>query len=149
MYPLLDNGDRVVADRLVYKVSEIQRYDVVVFYSPSDPQSYFIKRVIGLPGETLRIQNGNVFIDGAKLDDAFITDEFRSFENLNSVLIPLGHYFVVGDNRNNSNDSRSWSLHRYSWPFVGERYVLGKIRCRIWPLQRIGWFSSERLITSK
>jgi signal peptidase I len=143
MQPLLNRGDRVVADRLVYKLSDIERNDVVVFFSPSDPHKYYIKRVVGLPGETIGFQDGDTYIDGKKLEEPFVPDNSRSHENLKTTLVPLGHYFVVGDNRISSNDSRSWTIYPHSWPFVGERYILGKIRCRVWPLNRIQWFSLE------
>ncbi len=112
MNPVLLHGDRVVSSRLAYKISDIKRGDVVVFYSPAEPQKYYIKRIIGLPEETVQIRNGTIFIDNHQLDDSFIPDEFRTNENLNPTLIPLGHYFVVGDHRNVSNDSRAWTRQR-------------------------------------
>ena len=143
MNPLLINGDRVVSDRLVYKLSSIERYDVVVMHSPAEPRKYLIKRVIGLPGETIRIDKGVITIDGMVIDESYIPDDLHSSETIDPLNIPKGHYFVVGDNRSISNDSRVWTTQINQYPFVGERYILGKIRARVWPLTRIRWISSN------
>ena len=143
MNPLLVHGDRVVSDRLVYKLSPIERYDIVVMHSPAEPRKFLIKRVIGLPDETIRIDNGSVYVDGKKIDDDYVPDEFRSSETIKSTRIPKGHYFVAGDNRGISNDSRVWATQANHWPFVGERYIIGKIRGCVWPISRVSWISSK------
>lgn len=143
MNPLLVNGDRVVSDRLVYKLSSIERYDVVVMHSPAEPHKYLIKRIIGLPGETIRIDNGSVTVNGRKIDDDFVPPELRSSETIDAITVPQGHYFVAGDNRMISNDSRVWTTQANHYPFIGERYILGKIRCRVWPVSRIRWIPTK------
>lgn len=143
MNPMLMHGDRVLSDRLVFNLSEIRRYDIVVLHSPSEPRKYLIKRIIGLPGETISIDQGTVFINGRAIDENYIPVDLRSSETLKSLLIPHGHYFVLGDNRLVSNDSRLWATQSNLWPFVGERYILGKIRFCVWPVSRIRWISSE------
>lgn len=138
MNPLLDHGQRVVSNRLSYKTSPIQRGDVVVFTAPSETRKTFIKRIIGLPGELIRIDKGKIFIEGKQLDDSYVPLEYLTTEDLKQLRIPLGHYFVVGDHRNVSNDSRLWTKQTGSFPFVPERYIKGKIIFRIWPPTQIG-----------
>jgi signal peptidase I len=142
MNPLLFHGDRIVSDRLTYKFSDIQRGDVIVFLSPSEPRKYFIKRVIGLPGETIRIIDGTIYVNNQEVDNSFIPEEYRTTESLKSEKIPMGHYFVAGDHRNVSDDSRVWSAKPGSWPFVPERYIQGKVRWCVWPLSRVGGIHS-------
>ncbi|MBN1879198.1 signal peptidase I [bacterium] len=145
MNPLLLNTDRVISDRLVYKMSDIRRGDVVVFHAPAQPRKYFIKRIIGLPGETIEIRRGSIYVGNQRVDDSYIPEEYRTTEDLEPTIIPLGFYFVVGDHRNVSDDSRTWACQNSHWPFVPERYIQGKIRCIIWPLNRIKTIPSLNL----
>lgn len=142
MNPLLQDGDRVVSNRIFYKVRDIRHGDVAVFYSPAEPRKYFIKRIIGLPGETIEIRHGDIYIDNRRLDESFIPEAFKTVENLAPTIIPLGYYFVAGDHRNVSNDSRAWIHQAGHYPFVPERYIQGKIQFRVWPLTRFGALSS-------
>jgi signal peptidase I len=142
MEPLLKEGERVLANLLIYKVKDIKRGDVVIFHNPSDPKTVFIKRVIGLPGETLRIENGEIFADGQKVRDDFVSAEYRTFETLKSVIVPEGHYFVAGDHRNNSNDSRLWMSDPRLSAFVPEIYVVGRASLVFWPPSKITWIHS-------
>ena len=131
-------NDRIFGNRLAYRESTPGRYDIVIFRYPDDPtgNTLFIKRIIGLPGEVLYIRGGKVYINGSSepLDDSFCPEEpvgdFGPYE------IPEHSYFLMGDNRNDSHDSRFWKN-----PFVTEDQILGKAFYRYWPLNRIGIIS--------
>jgi len=118
-------GDRMLTNRTSYWKSSPQRGDIVVFYYPdakmqSPPEEvHYVKRIIGLPGETVTIQDGAVYINGVKLDEPYIHMSTKVGE---SYVVPEGHYFMLGDNRNNSADSRAWE-HK----FVPEADILGKV----------------------
>ncbi|MCL2593012.1 MAG: signal peptidase I [Defluviitaleaceae bacterium] len=120
-------GDRLVANRLAYLFRSPQRFDVVIFEAP-DPQDegkLFIKRIIGLPGETIEISHGRVFADGVLLNDEFIKDRVTGQDNFGPVVVPEGSYFMLGDNRTNSGDSREWQR-----PFIHESEILGRASFR-------------------
>ena len=106
MKPNLNNGDRIFVDR---NFGELKRGDVVAFYFPKDQTKIFVKRIIGLPGESLEIRAGAIFINGQELTEPYV-DPANNFNkiDLKPVSIPPDHYFVAGDNRVNSYDSRSW-----------------------------------------
>jgi signal peptidase I len=112
---------RLVAFRLSYVFSEPERFDVIVFRFPDDESTLYVKRIIGMPGERLDIINGQVFINGSAepLDDSFIREPQRGINQ--SFIIPEGSYFVMGDNRNDSHDSRNW----YN-TFLPRENILGK-----------------------
>ena len=127
-------GDRVFGNRLAYINSDPERYDIVIFRYPDDEKKLFIKRVIGLPGETLEIREGKVYINGSSepLDDSFCPEDPLPID-MGPFEIPEGHYFMMGDNRNNSNDSRYWENK-----YVAKEKILGKAVFRYWPLTRMG-----------
>jgi len=118
MMPALRNGERV----LIWKVvEEINRGDIVVFWYPDDPSKSYIKRIIGLPGEEVMIENGKVLIDGSPLDEPYLKDDYRSGDSMPGAMhVKDHHYFVLGDNRKYSSDSRYWGL-------VPEKYIYGKV----------------------
>ncbi len=127
-------NDRVFGNRLAYSGDkEPERYDIIIFKFPDDPKQYFIKRVIGLPGETVEIREGKVYINNSvqPLDDSFCPEE--PLGNYGPYKVPEGCYFVMGDNRNKSNDSRFW-VHT----FVTKQAILGKAMFRYWPVDRMG-----------
>lgn len=102
-------GDLVISTRFDTKMDDIKRYDILIFTLPDDPEQEYIKRVIGLPGETIEIRtNGKVYADGVELDDAFIMEPMEWYDN-DTYVIPDGCYFFLGDNRNHSADSRYWN----------------------------------------
>jgi len=118
-------NDRVVANRLAYLNSEPQRFDIIVFPAPDDPNTLYVKRIIGMPGETINIINGTVFINDydEPLDDlAFVRDPYLWTQSTGPFFVPEGAYFVMGDNSKNSRDSRSWQE-----PFVRGDDILGQV----------------------
>lgn len=134
MYPTIEIGDRVVMFRLSYIGDRAPgRGDIVVFEPPPDADEGYdlIKRVIGLPGETLEVKDGSVYIDGAALAEDYLNQ--APGYTYGPVVVPEGHYFMMGDNRNNSADSHVWQD-----PFISEDEIKGRAVCRYWPLSRIG-----------
>jgi len=118
-------GDRVIAWRLAYLFSEPERFDIIVFKNPDNEDVLFVKRVIGLPGETVNVVEGKVYINGSSepLDDSFINGEDSSYHrNSGPFEVPEGHYFMMGDNRKDSLDSRAW-VNKY----VAKEKMLGKV----------------------
>ncbi len=131
MSPELLDGERILVNKFLYRFGDIERGDVVVFWYPEDPELSFIKRVVGLPGETVEVRNGKVYVDGILIDEPYVNVDNADRRSFASQEIRPGHYFVLGDNRRGSNDSRSWGL-------VPERYIYGKAFVRIWPLKDVG-----------
>ena len=123
-------GDRVVVNKLAYLRREPGFGEVIVFYPPIESEAPFIKRLIGTPGDEIRISEGDVFLNGEKLDESYLMETMLSAEEL-SWLVPEGYLFVMGDNRNDSNDSRSWG-------FVPREDVIGKAVFIFWPFGHIG-----------
>ena len=118
-------NDRVVAYRLAYLNSDPQRFDIIVFPAPDKPGILYVKRIIGMPGETVNIINGTVFIDDyyELLDDRdFVRDPYLWIQNSGPFFVPEGAYFVMGDNRTNSRDSRNWQE-----PFIRDEDILGQV----------------------
>lgn len=129
----LQDGDNVLVEKLSYRFGDPQRYDIIVFPAPDDPSAYYIKRIIGLPGETVQISGEDVYINGEKLNETYATSEMET-AGLAAVPMTLGEdeYFVLGDNRAVSKDSRYDSvgnIHRDD--IVGKAFVI------IWPLNHI------------
>ena len=125
-------GDRVFGNRLAYLFGEPERFDIVVFKYPDDESQRFIKRVIGLPGETVEIREGKVYINGSDtpLDDSFTLE--TPVGNWGPYIVPEGSYFMLGDNRNNSKDSRMWDN-----PYVKKEKILGKAMLRYFPSVKV------------
>ena len=131
MMPELTDQERIFINKFVYRFEGIQRGDVVVFWYPLDPSKSYIKRVIGLPGETLRLINGDVFVDGRKLDEPYVPPEYRDQQSLGPIHIPQDEFFVLGDHRTASNDSRVWGT-------VERRFIYGKAVFVYWPVGQLG-----------
>lgn len=121
-------GDRVFGNRLAYLFDKPKRFDIVIFKYPDHEKELFIKRIIGMPGETVEIRDGKVYIDGAKepLDDSFTPEE--PLGDYGPYVVPEDSYFMLGDNRNYSKDSRFWNN-----PYVAEDKILGKAVLRYFP----------------
>ncbi len=123
----------------VYLFQPPQRGDIVVFRFPNDPSRDFIKRIIGLPGETVEVRNGQVYINGQPLEEPYLRE--RPSYTFQPVAVPPGHYFVLGDNRNNSSDSHIWGV-------VPEGNIIGKAWFSYWPPESVGlvgnyWFGGR------
>lgn len=131
MQPQLSDQDRIFVNRFIYRFKEIGRGDVVVFWYPKDRSKSFIKRIIGVPGDSVEIRRGTVFINGELIEEPYLKREFRDFQSYKKVIVPDGKYFVLGDHRNSSNDSRSWG-------FVDEPLIYGKAIFSYWPFSHVG-----------
>jgi signal peptidase I len=131
MQPQLVDQERIFVNRFIYKFSEIHRNDVVVFWYPKDHTKSFIKRVVGVPGDTVEIQAGSVYVNGIRLDEPYLKPEFCDYRSFQKVIVPPGQYFVLGDHRNSSNDSRNWG-------FVARQLIYGKALFSYWPFSRVG-----------
>lgn len=144
MLPQLHDGERLLVNKLVYyKIQgvswgHLQRGDIVVFWYPNDPDKSYVKRIIGLPGETVEIRGGRVFIDGNELQEPYLDTEHNHALRDNSVTkVEEHYYFVMGDNRDNSSDSRIWGL-------VPEKYIYGKAFFRYWKPENMGFLEHGR-----
>jgi len=130
MEPRLEPQDRIFVNKFVYYFSGVARADIVVFWYPKDKTKSFIKRVIGLPGETIEVRSGVVYLNGEKLAEPYLAGEFDN-DSYPLQVVPPEHYFVLGDHRNSSNDSRDWG-------FVPEQNIFGEAVFRYWPLSKLG-----------
>ncbi len=133
MAPTLEDQDRLIVNKLIYRVAEPRRGDIVMLYYPLNPDKSFVKRVIAEEGDTVRIVDGQVFVNDVPLGDDFVADEFKSHDDYGPTVIPEGYAFVMGDHRNNSSDSRHWG-------FVPKKYIIGKVQVRWWPLPQSRMF---------
>jgi signal peptidase I len=125
MRPDLVTGDRLLADKLTYRLHAPVRGDIVIFYYPRDPRQIYVKRVIGLPGETVEKQTGDVYIDGRRLAEPYRI--YAAHGSMDARIVPAGQYFVMGDNRDVSDDSRHWG-------YLPRREIIGRAVGRYWPL---------------
>ena len=127
MAPTLADQDRLIVNKLAYRMGEPRRSDIVMLYYPLNPDKSFVKRVIAEEGDQVRIVDGRVFVNDVPMDDAFVPAEYRSHDDFGPSVVPEGYYFVMGDHRNNSSDSRHWG-------FVPKKYIIGKVQLRWWPI---------------
>lgn len=127
MQPTLQNNDRLIVNKLAYRLGDPKVGDIVMLYSPLQPDKALVKRVIAQAGDRVRIVDGHVYRNDVLLNDSFVAPEFRSHDDWGPQVIPEGYYFVMGDHRNDSFDSRSWG-------FVPKKYIAGKVQVRWWPL---------------
>ncbi|HEY7514546.1 MAG TPA: signal peptidase I [Vicinamibacteria bacterium] len=131
MLPLLEDGERIIVNKFIYRFHAIERGDVVVFWYPRDPSVSFIKRVVGVPEDTVEIRAGQLYVNGQPVREDYLAPRFRDDDNLAPTKVAKGYYFVLGDHRNSSNDSRSWGE-------VPEKYIYGRAVYRFWPLSKLG-----------
>lgn len=136
MFPNFHDREYILTDKVTYRKSKPVRGDVVVFHAPPPYDSDFIKRVIGLPGETVMVSGGHVFINGERLDEEYLPGNYLTSEKgfLREGVpytIPADYYMVFGDNRGFSSDSREWGP-------VSEKAIVGKAWIRYWPADRMG-----------
>jgi signal peptidase I len=132
MMPALADQERIFINQFVYRFSgNIERGDMVVFWFPHDTSKSYIKRVIGLPGDRVRVEAGEVFVNDEKLTEDYVPEIFRDHGSYPEVRVPRDQYYVMGDHRSSSNDSRAWGT-------VGRRHIYGKAVFVYWPLDKMG-----------
>ncbi len=140
MEPMLSDGDNLIVDKISYRFGDPQRFDIIVFPFQYSEKTYYIKRIIGLPGETIYIDEaGSIYVNGEVLKESYgkdvIADPGRAYE---PITLAEDEYFVMGDNRNNSSDSRD--------PVVGNIHrkdFIGKAWMRIWPFNKVGMIKHQ------
>ena len=128
MAPTLEDHDRLIVNKLVYELSDPRPGDIVMLYYPLNPEKMFVKRVIAKEGDIVRIVDGHVYVNDVPLHDDYVPQDFRSHDDWGPQVVQQGYYFVMGDHRNNSSDSRHWGP-------VPKKYIVGKVKVRWWPLQ--------------
>jgi signal peptidase I len=127
MAPTLEDQDRLIVNKLIYRIRPPHKNDIVMLYYPVNPDKSFVKRVIAEENDLVRIVDGKVYVNDAPVDDTYVPSEFRSHDDWGPSMIQEGYYFVMGDHRNNSSDSRHWGL-------VPKKYIIGKVQVRWWPI---------------
>ncbi len=141
MVPNYHNRDYLIIDRISYKRSEPKRGDVIVIKFPKDTRQFFIKRIIGLPGESVELKSGKVFIfnkenpQGMELKEPYLTDSILTLGKSRTVKLGSGEYYVLGDNRTASSDSRVWGI-------LPEDDIIGRAWLRVFPISDFGFFKS-------
>lgn len=131
MLPVLEDQDRLFINKLAYRVGDIHRGDVVVFLYPHDHEKSYIKRVIALPGDTLRIDHGKVYVNSARIDEAYVPKRFEDDRSQPEMTVPQHEYFVMGDHRSISSDSREFGP-------VDRELIYGKAAFVYWPMDQAG-----------
>ncbi len=136
MYPNFHDGEYILTDKISYRLGEPKRGEVIIFRAPKNEEYDYIKRIIGLPGDTLRIENGKVILNNSLFAEPYLPSDYTTnsgnfLKNKQIITVPAGHYFVMGDNRSHSSDSREWG-------FVPQKNIIGKAFFRYWPPSRAG-----------
>jgi len=131
MLPMLEDQDRLFINKIAYRVGEIQRGDVVVFQYPHDHSKSYIKRVIALPGDRLRIDQGDVYVNGKRLPEPYVPSRFEDDRSQPEMVLPRNAYFVMGDHRSISSDSRDFGP-------VDRDLIYGKAVFVYWPMEQVG-----------
>jgi signal peptidase I len=131
MMPGLEDQERIFVNKFVYRWEPIQRGDIVVFRYPRDTSKSYIKRVIGVAGDRIRIENGQVYVNDEALDEDYVPSDYADARSYPEVVVPPNSYFVLGDHRTMSNDSRDFGP-------VNERYIYGKAVFGYWPMEKLG-----------
>ncbi|HZU41319.1 MAG TPA: signal peptidase I [Terriglobales bacterium] len=131
MMPGLQDQERIFINKFVYRIEPIERGDIVVFRYPRDPSKSYIKRVVGMPGDHVQIEDGILFVNGTRVAEPYVPSRYADTRSSPEVVVPAGAYFVLGDHRNMSNDSRDFGP-------VDEAYIYGKAVFGYWPMDRVG-----------
>lgn len=127
MAPTLGDQDGLIVNKLTYRMHDPKVNDIVMFYYPLRPEKSFVMRVIAGEGDQVRIVDGRVYRNDVAIDDSFVAADSRSHDTWGPQVVPEGYYFVMGDHRNNSADSRHWG-------YVPKKYIIGKVLWRWWPV---------------
>jgi len=141
MNPLLSDQERIFINKFIYRFEPIERGDVVVFWYPLDRSKSFIKRVIGLPGDTIEIQSGRLFVNGKELQEPYVPASYLDGSSLLPRVLPPNNYFVMGDHRDSSNDSRMFGS-------VPRQYIYGKAVFAYWPVDHFGSLSMSSTVNA-
>ena len=131
MMPGLEDQERIFINKFVYRLEPIERGDIIVFRYPRDPSKSYIKRVIGMPGDRVRIDAGQLYVNGVREDELYVPARYYDTRSSAEVVVPPGSYYVLGDHRNMSNDSRDFGP-------VDAAYIYGKAVFGYWPMDRVG-----------
>ena len=131
MMPSLDDQERIFVNKFVYRMEPIQRGDIVVFHYPRDPSKSFIKRVIGLAGDHIRIDTGQVFVNDVSLEEDYVPSDYADQRSYPEIVVPANAYFLLGDHRTMSNDSRDFGA-------VQQTFIYGKAVFGYWPMDKMG-----------
>lgn len=131
MMPALTDQERIFINKIDYRFGSIERGDMVVFWFPLDHTKSYIKRVIAVPGDTVEIDDGTVILNGKAIREDYVPDDYRDHQPMSARTVPADSYFVLGDHRSSSNDSRAWG-------FVDRKFIYGKAVFVYWPLDKMG-----------
>jgi signal peptidase I len=131
MMPSLEDQERIFVNKFVYRLEPIERGDIVVFRYPRDPSKSYIKRVIGMAGDRIRIDGGQVYVNGQALDESYVPPEYTDSRSYPESVVPAQSYFVLGDHRSMSNDSRDFGS-------VNQSFIYGKAVFGYWPMDKVG-----------
>lgn len=136
MLPNFHDGEYILTDKISYRLKEPKRGDVVIFRAPRNEEYDYIKRIVGLPGDTFKIENGKTFVNNNPLNEIYLPSDYitlpgKFYKEGDAFAIPQDQYFVLGDNRSHSSDSREWGL-------VPKENIVGKAWLRYWPTNRFG-----------
>lgn len=131
MMPRLHNNERLFIDKFAFDFQPIRRGDIIVFHYPRDPTQSFIKRVIGLPGDRIVIWGGSVYVNGHALVEPYVPPKFQDYSDYPEVVVPPHEYYVLGDHRSSSNDSRFWGC-------LPADDIFGRAIFAYWPMSQLG-----------
>ena len=131
MMPSLEDQERIFVNKFVYRLEPIEHGDIVVFRYPRDPSKSYIKRVIAMQGDDIRIDGGQVYVNGKALDETYVPSEYTDQRSYPDIVVPPHCYFVLGDHRSMSNDSRDFGS-------VNQSFIYGKAVFGYWPMEKMG-----------
>jgi signal peptidase I len=131
MTPSLADQERIFVNKFVYRLEPIERGDIVVFHYPRDPSKSFIKRVIGVAGDRVRIDDGEVYVNGKRIEEDYLSPDYADVRSFAEIVVPAHSYFVLGDHRSMSNDSRDFGA-------VDASDIYGKAVFGYWPVDKMG-----------
>ena len=131
MLPGLEDQERIFINKFVYRWGPVERGDIIVFHYPRDPAKSYIKRVIATEGDLVRIDEGKVYVNGSLLDEPYVPEEYADFRSYPEIKVPAHCYFLLGDHRTSSSDSRDFGP-------VNQRFIYGKAVFVYWPMDKLG-----------